>query len=713
VKALGAEPKRWMSSVAVPSCFVVTNCPAPLVSAGVLCCTDVGEPEQSKLLEMLYADLRSYLVGGVGSTWRWVLSRARRRSAQRYETLGTFASALRAGKVEPDAVVSFPARLVAFGAFDRSPYLSPFALGAPRRGPPFVSEDGFLGLFAQATTHWMPVGLYPSPANDLFQGTLYEPNARACGVVSLLPFVPSIVSLPFVASTRFRHRVDHSSRVVGTVRMLTESDLASLSVSAAQYEMLRKSGLLWLFDMSGDEADAVAVDESQTSRELWGALYACGHFEFEKAPDRARVIEALVGAFSSKGLATNVLHEQHRGETLIAADGVRLTLGGRDAPIFSLHQDVELLGDYANGHVRFQSLLRSCLAATKEGFDVSGAVLLNPNDVDFSYADTTNAYTVLRSRAANGIGDPVALAIRDWHRRRSSVSGGAPTALLPASSPPRPPNVSGMRGRDAGSGRNRVHFLIVTALDEEREAVLAHLKLNRSPPSADDIRVYFRGEVDAGRARYDVALVSLIGMGRVDAATATSDAIRRWTPLYVVLVGIAGGVAARGAELGDVLLADQYVDYELQKKLDAHEEFRFAAHRADPRLLGEARNLSPEWRLTTKVSRPSEGAPHVHVGPIASGDKVIASREYLEKLRLHYPLLVGVEMEAAGAASAAFQAASRPGFFMVRAVSDLADPEKSSARVKEWRLYACDVAAAFFSALIRSGPIPDTNLDGQ
>ncbi len=57
----------------------------------------------------------------------------------------------------------------------------------------------------------------------------------------------------------------------------------------------------------------------------------------------------------------------------------------------------------------------------------------------------------------------------------------------------------------------------------------------------------------------------LLGMGRVEATAATSDAIRKWNPRYVVLVGIAGGVAGRGVQLGDVLVSSQIVDYELQK----------------------------------------------------------------------------------------------------------------------------------------------------
>jgi len=63
-------------------------------------------------------------------------------------------------------------------------------------------------------------------------------------------------------------------------------------------------------------------------------------------------------------------------------------------------------------------------------------------------------------------------------------------------------------------------------------------------------------------------------------------------------------------------------------------------------------------------------------------------------------------MEAAGVATAAFQSVDKPGFFMVRSASDLADEQKNSADVQKWRSYASDAAAAFTIALLRSGPIP-------
>jgi len=232
------------------------------------------------------------------------------------------------------------------------------------------------------------------------------------------------------------------------------------------------------------------------------------------------------------------------------------------------------------------------------------------------------------------------------------------------------------------------------------------------PPAKDDIRTYFQADIpvtfpDNTTGTYRVIVMCLLGMGRVQAVVATADAIRRWHPRYIMLVGIAGGLAARNVQIGDILISDQVVDYELQKLTPEGPEVRWDVQRADPRLLNACNNfLVSSWHKLITTKRPGQGSPKCHVGPIASGDKVIAFRDILARYQDVWPKLLGVEMEAAGAATAAFQSSDRPGFFMVRAVSDLADENKSSSNVKKWRSYACDAAASFTIALLCSGPIP-------
>jgi nucleoside phosphorylase len=276
--------------------------------------------------------------------------------------------------------------------------------------------------------------------------------------------------------------------------------------------------------------------------------------------------------------------------------------------------------------------------------------------------------------------------------------------------PPRPPETPG----------HIVDFVIVTALPEERDAVLQRLSnVTKVSPTHDDVRVYFRATLDAAfpngiYEKYEVVVACLSGMGRVQAATETGDAIRRWRPRYVIFVGIAGGIAENGPGLGDVLVATFVIDFELQKVTAEGPKPRFQPHSVDARLLAASQNvIGDQWVDGIKIRRPISGVPKVAFGPLATGDKVIESRQLISDLLIHFPKLIGVEMEAGGAAAATFQSALRPGFFMVRAVSDLADPNKESREVLEWRQYSCDVAATFTEFLLKSAPVPPIALDNQ
>ncbi len=254
-----------------------------------------------------------------------------------------------------------------------------------------------------------------------------------------------------------------------------------------------------------------------------------------------------------------------------------------------------------------------------------------------------------------------------------------------------------------------VDFAIITALEEERDAVLHLLPSNtRLAASESSVRVGYAARLDADdNTAYDIRILPLLGMGRVEAANATTEAIRRWKPRCLMLVGIAGGVKERGVKLGDVLVADQVADYELQKLTPAGPEIRWRAYPASARLLAAAKALTEEsWQLSIAAPRPARGKPSRHVGPVASGDKVVAAADVLQQYRKSWAALLGIEMEGGGVAAAAFTAPESIEFIMIRGVSDLADGAKNTTRVQKWRQYACDVAAAYAVSLIKSAPIP-------
>jgi nucleoside phosphorylase/tetratricopeptide (TPR) repeat protein len=269
-------------------------------------------------------------------------------------------------------------------------------------------------------------------------------------------------------------------------------------------------------------------------------------------------------------------------------------------------------------------------------------------------------------------------------------------------------------------GTTRTDFVIVAPLGQERDALLERLPGHRKlPPSREHVWVHYRAEVpvrfpDGARGAYSVVVLPLSKIGHTEAATATVDVIRQWRPRYVLLVGIGGGVAAAGVGLGDILIADQVADYELQQVTSDRAAVRWQTHRADQRLLIGAQNFTGrDWAAAAPWPGRGPDAPRVHFGTICTGNKVIADAARTDGLREMWPSLVGVEMEASGVANAAAQAAGTTGFFMIRCVSDLADAEKDSDRVQRWRSAACGTAAAYTIEFLKSGPVPRARGDAE
>ena len=261
-----------------------------------------------------------------------------------------------------------------------------------------------------------------------------------------------------------------------------------------------------------------------------------------------------------------------------------------------------------------------------------------------------------------------------------------------------------------------VDFLIVTALEEERRAVERHLpEIRLLSPLPNDIYRYHFGVIpttfsDGTTSMYRITIVTPPRMGNVPASMATQAAIARWHPRFVVLTGIAGGVRENGVNFGDLLIANQVVNYAQQRLNDpligrAEIEFRFYSHEVSPQLLLATEYQEAEaWQRAIRIARPGTGWPQVTKGPIGTGEYVVARSEFISEILRHYPQLVGVEMEGAGVASACLSQTTPAAFLMIKAVSDLADALKD--RVPRWREYACEVAATYVTNLLRSGPVP-------
>ena len=295
----------------------------------------------------------------------------------------------------------------------------------------------------------------------------------------------------------------------------------------------------------------------------------------------------------------------------------------------------------------------------------------------------------------------------------------AQRVLMPA---PSPSTSAASASRPAPQAK--VDFVIITALPEERDAVLGHFPDARKlPKDALDFHTYYQAELKTQRpdgATYRVIITCLAGMGPQRASAKAAAVATRWTPRHVLLVGIAGGVRGE-VDLGDVLIAEQIADYPLGKvefergvvawirrKLggSGRRNVRWQVYRTDPNLFDSSHNLEHGWEKLIRHARPGAGTPVRREGVIASGGDVIAFEELMQEYKSTWHKLIGVEMEGGGTAGTLDGLPNKPRFFMIRSASDFANPAKNAPDTKKWREYAYHVAAAYTFALLKEGPVP-------
>jgi two-component system, cell cycle response regulator len=248
--------------------------------------------------------------------------------------------------------------------------------------------------------------------------------------------------------------------------------------------------------------------------------------------------------------------------------------------------------------------------------------------------------------------------------------------------------------------------LVITALEEERDALLRKLTFKVIPNADDDVAIFYKAEVHTKLGRKLNVLVTMLqGMGGQHASTRAMEAARRWHPRFALMVGVAGGVSEVTA-LGDVIVANQVADYSVGKVTGrSSRNIYWQVHQTDATLLEAANAFATGWEERIAQARPEPGTPRRHVGVIASGGDVIAYQSLVDRYHSEWPKLVGVEMEGGGVATALHQSGTKTGFLMIRGVSDFADARKNAARTKRWRAYAADSAAAYTIGLLESGLI--------
>ena len=285
--------------------------------------------------------------------------------------------------------------------------------------------------------------------------------------------------------------------------------------------------------------------------------------------------------------------------------------------------------------------------------------------------------------------------------------------------------------------RGKVDFVIVTIKQEEFEAVQKRIPLDNTISGRREWNV---GRMPSHAARRDVVIATVRQrtQGNIEGALTVSDAIEDLDPAYILVVGIAGAIPGE-LTLGDVVFGMHVHDLTVQEaKHDGSRVFSIKGGGIETGAQTLLANLSvslpkelndlglpklPPIDLAAPIKGDDETQnkirkqlrarygdapkapprPYFTDGEIASSDTLVKYVDLVDQWRTFAKHLKAVEMESAGAyhASRARSGKQYPAI-PIRAISDVIGLKREDA----WTLYACEVAAAFALAFIRTVRFP-------
>lgn len=239
-------------------------------------------------------------------------------------------------------------------------------------------------------------------------------------------------------------------------------------------------------------------------------------------------------------------------------------------------------------------------------------------------------------------------------------------------------------------------ILLVTAREVETQAIvqLVHNEFARKPGRCfiDDKTYYDLGVIGGRRTLMVQSEMGTNGPG--GALLTIHESINQLAPCAVVMVGIAFGMNPRKQRLGDILVSQQILDYEMQRvETTIDGQLRILPRGPRPEasiwLLDRCRSGLIDW-----------DGPKVHFGLILSGAKLIDNQGHRDLLLRFEPEAIGGDMEGAGLYAAAQR--KRVDWILIKAISDWADGEKHQKKESRQKKAARN-AAHFTIHVIQQG----------
>ncbi len=243
-----------------------------------------------------------------------------------------------------------------------------------------------------------------------------------------------------------------------------------------------------------------------------------------------------------------------------------------------------------------------------------------------------------------------------------------------------------------------VRTAILSALLDEQRGLVDHLHGAQRVQRAG--RTFFTGELH-GRP----VVLALSRIGKVAAATTATALVERFGVGRILFTGVAGGLAP-GVRVGDLVLADSFIQHDLDSspivpryEVPMYGRAQFSTDAALSAALAEAAQgvladtgwLAPEVRQAYGLTDL-----RLHRGLVASGDRFVATGAESRRLQAELPQALAVEMEGAAVAQVCFDYGLP--FAALRTVSDRADDDAHA----DFSAFVRDVASHYSRAVVEA-----------
>ena len=245
---------------------------------------------------------------------------------------------------------------------------------------------------------------------------------------------------------------------------------------------------------------------------------------------------------------------------------------------------------------------------------------------------------------------------------------------------------------------NFKHVAILGAMPEEIGEITNQIH-DKKEIFYGDLKVIQGTWNDVERKNKILISVAWSGWGKVSSARAATRII---SSIYLgekvdflIFTGVAGAVS-NTLRQWDIVIASKLIQYDIDAR-PFFEKFVIPAISKD--------HISIDDKLLKWTQSSLENSKKkdlnlrdfgtINIGKIATGDKFISDREYLEEIKLQIPNLLAIEMEGAAVAQVAYQ--EKVPFVILRTISDSADEEAATSfdiflkkyKLRSWFLIEC------------------------